>query len=161
MRVGIISDTHDRLDRTAAAVELLQSHGAEALIHCGDLTGPEVVDLCGPLPGHFVLGNNDDDTPALRRAIAAAGGHCLGWGGVVRLAGKRLAVTHGHLAKELRALTAQEPDYLLFGHSHVAADYREDGTRYINPGALHRAAQLSVAVLDLRRDELRFLFVPR
>jgi uncharacterized protein len=46
MRIGILSDTHDRLQWTARAVELLRAEGAEALFHCGDLTGPEVVALC-------------------------------------------------------------------------------------------------------------------
>lgn len=72
MLIGIVSDTHNHLERTVVAVELLRSEGAEALIHCGDLTGPEVVALCGKIPAYFVFGNNDDNLPALRKAIAAA-----------------------------------------------------------------------------------------
>ena len=65
MLLGILSDTHDRLDRTRAAVELLLAEGAEALIHCGDLTVPEIVPICAVLPCYFVFGNNDaDDIPA-------------------------------------------------------------------------------------------------
>ena len=162
MRIGILSDTHDHLKRTARAVALLHSEGAEALFHCGDVTGPEVVALCGVLPCHFVFGNNDCDTvPELERAIAEVKGICLGWGGEVTLAGKRIAMAHGHLTRDVRPLLAALPDYLLSGHSHHCADRRVGPTRRINPGALHRADRYTVALLDLESDALRFLEVPR
>ena len=40
VRLGILSDTHERLERAQRAIHLLQAQGAEALVHCGDLTGP-------------------------------------------------------------------------------------------------------------------------
>lgn len=57
MRIGILSDTHDRLARADRAVASLVAAGAEALIHCGDLTGPEIVHVCGRLPSYYVFGN--------------------------------------------------------------------------------------------------------
>jgi len=161
MRLGIISDTHDQLERTRQAVALLVEAGAEALIHCGDLLGPPIVEACSVLPAYFVFGNNEDDLPGLRRAMRAANAVCLEYAGQIELAGKRIAVTHGHLDKELRRLAETKPDYLLTGHSHVRHDYREGAARHINPGALHRAAEFSVAVLDLHTDELRFLPIER
>jgi uncharacterized protein len=161
MRVGIISDTHDKVRRTNSAVELLVAEGAEALIHCGDVTGPDVVHVCGVLPSTFVLGNNDwVDDPALRQAIDEVKGVFLGWGGEVTLAGKRLAVTHGHLTREVHRLAHTQPDYLLFGHSHQPSDRREGSTRWINPGALQRARNYTVALLELETDVLKFLTVP-
>jgi putative phosphoesterase len=162
MRIGIISDTHDRLERTQRAVQLLIDAGAVALIHCGDLTGPAIVEACGRLPGYFVFGNNDaDSVPALRQAIGAVDGVCLAWGGEIVLAEKRIAVAHGHFHRDTRALLSKEPDYYLYGHSHIPEDKRVGDTRWINPGALHRAAQFTVAVLDLNSNDLEFLPVPR
>jgi putative phosphoesterase len=161
MRVGIISDTHDQLERTRQAVALLRSAGAACLIHCGDYTTPAIIAACTLQPGYFVFGNNDaDNVPALRRAMEAIHGVCLEWAAEVTLAGKRIAVTHGHMHKDVRALLAAEPDYLLSGHSHVAADHREGKTRRINPGALYRAHEYTVALLDLPTDRLEFLSVP-
>jgi predicted phosphodiesterase len=51
------------------------------------------------------------------------------------------------------------PDYLLFGHSHEVADYREGPTRWINPGALHRAAEWTVGLLDLANDAYTVLTI--
>jgi putative phosphoesterase len=162
MRIGILSDTHNRLERTAEAVEMLRAERAEVLIHCGDLTGREVVIACGALPSYFVFGNNDaDNVPALREAIKEVNGTCLGWGGEVTLAGKRIAVTHGHMHTDVRRLLAARPDYLFSGHSHIASDAHVGPTRRINPGALYRASEFTVALLDLETDALRFLVVPR
>lgn len=157
MRIGILSDTHDHRKRTARAVERLRAEGAEALVHCGDLTGPEIVYECAGFPCYFVFGNNDYGEEALRFAMGAIGGTCLGWAGEIALGGKRIAVAHGDLAGEVRRLAAAGPDYLLYGHTHVPADRREGPTRWINPGALHRAAEHTVAILDLDADGLRFL----
>jgi putative phosphoesterase len=159
MRIGILSDTHDQVRRTSRAVRRLADEGAEALIHCGDLTGPDVVYECATLPAHFVFGNNDFDAAGLRRAMAAVGAVCLGWSGQIELAGKRIAVTHGDSSREVRRLAALGPDYLFFGHSHLAADDRDGPTRWVNPGALHRAPAWTVALLDLATDTLRMLTI--
>jgi putative phosphoesterase len=159
MRIGILSDTHDQVERTARAVRRLVDAGAECLIHCGDLTTPDVVYELAPLPSYLVFGNNDYDEAELRRAMALVGGVCLGRSGEIELAGKRVAVTHGDSLREVRKLVASKPDYLLYGHSHVPADERDGPTRWINPGALHRAAAWTVALLDLDTDALELLTI--
>lgn len=148
MRLGILSDTHDRVHRARAAVGRLVDAGAEALIHCGDITVPEVVYELAPRPSYFVFGNCDDDLDGLRQAIAAIGGVCLERGGLIELGGLRLAVTHGDSARELARLEAERPDYLFSGHTHQALDVRRGPTRFINPGALHRASRWTVVLLD-------------
>lgn len=161
MLLGIISDTHDQLARTVRAVNLLTEQGAEALIHCGDLVSVEILEACGVLPFWFVFGNNEDDFTGLRSTAAAVNATCLEFAGEVELGGKRIAVTHGHLSRDVRRLLAAKPDYLLSGHSHEAHHRMEDGVQRINPGAIYRAERYSVALLDLATDHLRYLDVPR
>jgi putative phosphoesterase len=161
MLLGILSDTHDQLDRTRRGVDLLREQGVSALVHCGDLTTPEVLEICAVLPCWFVLGNNDTAVERLRQTAAETGAVCLDWGGLLPLAGRQIGVTHGHRRGEWKRLLAAEPDYLLFGHTHRSGDNRVGPTRRINPGALHRAWNYSVAVLDVVRDEVRYLNVPR
>jgi predicted phosphodiesterase len=91
--------------------------------------------------------------------MKGAGATCLEWAGQLTLHDKRIAVLHGDRYRDYQRLLAQAPDYLFFGHTHVPQDERERGTRLINPGALHRAAEYTVALLDLATDELRFLEV--
>jgi hypothetical protein len=75
------------------------------------------------------------------------------------LAGKRIAVTHGHMSSDVRRLLAARPDYLLSGHSHIAGQRWEGSTHRVNPGALHEADAFTVALLDLAADRVRFLTV--
>jgi len=160
--LGILSDTHDRYARTALAIDMLRSAGAEALVHCGDFTSPEILELLAGGPSWFVFGNNDEwYEPALSRAADEVGAVSLGFGGLIELAGRTVAVTHGHVPSEDKRLMLLEPDYFLFGHSHDKLSERRGPTHFINPGAIHRASEFSVALLNLKTDELKFLEVPR
>ena len=160
MLLGILSDTHDQFARTHLAVELLREKGAEALIHCGDLSSPAIVTICAVLPCWFVFGNHDaDSVPSLQQVALESGAVCLGWSGEVNIDGRVIAVAHGHMSYDIRRALAARPHYLLSGHSHIASDSRVGLIRRINPGALCDAEQFTVALLDLATDELRFLTV--
>ena len=161
MLIGIISDTHDELIRTRNAVNLLRARGAEVIIHCGDIFGPEVIAECAILPLYFTFGNRDCDlVPALKEAARTHGATCLEWGGLFTIAQKRIAVVHGHLTMDLRPLLNTSPDYLCSGHSHIAGDWYEGPTRRVNPGALAEADEYSVALLDLETDTVQFFPIP-
>jgi putative phosphoesterase len=158
MRIGILSDTHDQVARTRLAVAMLREEGANAIVHCGDLIGAQIVAECSVLPLYFVFGNHDCDmVRILEQAAVDHGAHCLRWGREFTLSGKRIAVVHGHLTMDLRPLLDAQPHYLFSGHSHMARDWRDGLTRRINPGALFDATDFSVAILDLVTEELRFL----
>ncbi len=162
MKIGIVSDTHNHFDRTQAAMDIFRVHGVEAVFHCGDLATSEILVACSVLPCYFVFGNHDaDEVPYLTRTAQDVGATCLAWGGEVELAGRRIAMTHGHLRSDLQPLLAAQPEFLLTGHSHTPGDWMEGPTRRINPGALFRASKFTVATLDLRTDELQFLSIPR
>lgn len=158
MRLGILADTHNELARTRAAVQQLQENGAEVLIHCGDLASPPILAACAVLPCYFAFGNHDaDNVPDLQRTAAELGAHCLGWGGMVDLGGKRVGVVHGHMTMDLRRVLMERPDYLFFGHTHFASDHTDSRVRRINPGALHRADEYTVALLELESGEIKLL----
>ncbi len=157
MRIGVLSDTHDQVERTGLAVATLIDAGATTLIHCGDLTGPEVVHQCATLPCYYVFGNCDDDRESLRRAIIDTGGTCLERGGLISLGNHSLAVTHGDSEHEILRLAAFSPEYLLSGHTHQARDVQEGPTRRINPGALHRARVWTVALIDTASNHVSLL----
>jgi putative phosphoesterase len=160
MKIGILADTHNELLRTHIAVKQLRDAGAEVLIHCGDLATPDVLEVCAVLPCYFVFGNHDaDNVPYLRECAERCGAVCLGWGDVTELAGKRIGVVHGHLRSDLQRVLSAKPQYLLSGHAHFSVDCMEGALRRINPGALHRADEFTVALLDLETEELRFLTV--
>jgi putative phosphoesterase len=157
MLIGILSDTHDQVLRTKEAVATMVAHGAQALIHCGDITIAEVVYECSIQPAFFVFGNCDFDRTGLRLAIDRIGGTCLEQGGLISLGERRIAITHGHSDSEVRRLADLEPEYLFFGHSHRTTDVQKGPTRWINPGALQRANPWTIALLNLATNHLSVL----
>lgn len=162
MRIGVISDTHDHLRRTEVAIRCLKERGVEALIHCGDITGPPIVEACAVLTSYYAFGNHDADrVPELRDAISNTSGVCLNWGGIIELAGKRIAVAHGNLTADIDDLLKAKPDYLLRGHSHRKEDRMDGSIRRINPGALVEADVFTVAMIDLTADEVSFIDLPQ
>jgi hypothetical protein len=97
--------------------------------------------------------------PALQRAAAEFGPVCLGWGGVIEVGCRRVGVAHGHMTADVRRVLAERPELLLSGHSHIPSDAVFGGVRRINPGALHRADEFTVALLELASGELQVLRV--
>jgi hypothetical protein len=158
MKIGILSDSHDRAHAMALAVRTLTANGAEFLIHCGDVGSETILDCLAGIPSAFVWGNNDFDRRGLQRYAEDLGIKCLGNMGELELGGKRIVVLHGDDERTKQSLLAEQQfDYLLQGHTHIPADVRVGKTRCINPGALHRAKEKTVAILDTEKDVVMFL----
>lgn len=173
MILGLLSDTHGRVQRTAAALRLLRSLGAERIVHCGDVGGEDVLALLAGHAASFVWGNTD---PATRAEIEFARALGLTPPAAVPL---RLQfdeavclVCHGHereFEALLRAVHGADPAaaqaalrgarYVFYGHTHYAAESRVGEVRFINPGAIHRVATPTVATIDFAGDAVRWWVV--
>lgn len=168
MILGILSDTHGDHRRTATAIELLQQCGADAFVHCGDVGGDKVLDQFAGLRTWFVWGNTDTSQTTLAHYAEAIGvSPPRAIPTRIALGRRRVDVYHGHESQFARLIGLLEArkvaefqravsgiDYILHGHTHVAADTRIGELRIINPGALHRASPQTVATLDLATDAL-------
>jgi putative phosphoesterase len=160
MKIGIVSDTHDRHDNVRIAVAELKQRGIGTVLHCGDIEEPDTVSLFRGLTMHFVFGNCDMELDALRRAMAEIGAQCHEYFASLELGGKQIAVVHGNDKRHQTVLElCGHYDYLFHGHTHVADDRRSGRTRVINPGALHRAAPKTFVVLDLETGETESVVV--
>jgi putative phosphoesterase len=160
MKIGVLSDTHDRTEITAEAVRLLIERGAELLIHCGDIESPQIVQLLAARPSHFVFGNWDKDAASLSAAIHAIGGTLHTEFGYLALEGKHIAWVHGHVRGQRRELEQLDQfDYLFYGHSHIAESHHAGRTLVLNPGALFRARPKTCALVDLKTGEVESINV--
>lgn len=161
MRIGVVSDTHGRAAHARAAATLLAEHAVEAVLHCGDIGTIDVVRAFAAWPAHFVLGNTDDQSAALERAILAAGQSFHGRFGDLHLGNRRIALLHGDDAPRLKAaIASQQYDLVCYGHTHVAATRREGRTLVLNPGALHRAKTYTIAIVDLAELNATHIAIP-
>ncbi len=159
MLLGVLSDSHGDAATTARAIAMLEARGATRLIHCGDICGDAVLSEFTGHPIVFVWGNCDAPSAATRRLVKALG---LPWpeGPVeLEIAGRRIAVFHGHEPAFDAAVRDGQYHYVFHGHTHRFRDERVNGCRVINPGALHRAAVKTVALLNVDTDELAFIRV--
>lgn len=160
MVIGIISDTHDRADAMRQAVTLLRSRGAEYFIHCGDVGGQGVLDCLAGLPASLVWGNTDHDRVELSQYARSLDLSCHGAMANLEFGWRKIAVLHGDDPRLMqRLLQEQAFDYVMHGHTHVRRDERVGRTRIINPGALHRVREKTVALLNTSTDALEFLTV--
>jgi putative phosphoesterase len=158
MKIGVISDTHDRAEATTTALGLLFREGVELILHCGDIETPETVELFEDFPTHFVFGNWDRKQSELEQAIRRVGGTAHGEWGLLELAGKQVSWIHSHLRGHLRTLeTSGEFDFLFYGHSHEKEMHRTGMTLVLNPGAIFRASPKSCAVVDVESGEVKWL----
>ena len=124
---------------------------ADLVLHSGDLIDIDVIrDLERFAPLRAVQGNMDDlDVKAIlpERLALEIEGHkvCMahGRGTAIGLAGR----VHGWFGEE-------NPDVVIFGHSHIYLYTTMKGTTILNPGsAAGRSGQRSMAILTLEKGQ--------
>lgn len=143
MLIGVISDIHDHLPRLRLALERISAAGAEALICCGDLCSPFVVDelAAGFTAGtiHIVFGNNDGDHYRITGKAMASPDRRVevhGESATLALGGTRIFVHHFNDVGSLIA-AAGRFDLVCYGHNHESRNDRaEGGSLALNPGAI-------------------------
>jgi putative phosphoesterase len=161
MRIGVVSDTHDRHEAVAEAVRLLVEQQVELILHCGDIESPDTVRVFKGIPTHFVFGNWDKDKAKLAAVIKEIGGSFYESFGFLTLQEKRIAWVHSHERHQLRQLeNADYFDYVFYGHTHVREQHRTGRTLVANPGALFRANPKTCIVLDVTSGEIKPIIVP-
>ena len=161
---GLLSDSHGDAEITQRAVEVLLSNGAEVLIHLGDVGTVQVIDAMvvnNPKTGELVdvymtFGNTDYEFKPLSVYAHSLGIHVGHPMGKIGLGEGELAFLHGDSRGNLSQLIRENTKYICHGHTHTQIDVRQGGSRIVNPGALTRAIEFTVAILDTDNDELRF-----
>lgn len=159
--LGVLSDSHGRVEVTRRAVAALRDRGAGVLLHLGDIETEEVLDELVGYPARIVFGNCDWESDSLHRYAGHLGIEVDHPAGELTVRGRRVVYTHGHLEKHMDDALSSGADYLLHGHSHELRDERSGRTRIINPGALFRAKRYTAALLDPGRDRLEIIEIPR
>jgi len=168
MKICIVSDSHDRADALAQAVQDAKAQGATAVIHCGDLIGAQSLKpaIAVGLPVHLIHGNNAGDPIALHKLELASGGLLRYYGpdAQFELAGRRIFVVHYDNYGYAMACTG---DWALVccGHSHRAearkiVNVRGGETWLVNPGTvagLAAPATWALGDLETMSFELREL----
>jgi hypothetical protein len=163
MRLGILSDTHNDVGKTQAALAVFRAREVHRLVHCGDLTTPKMIELFEGWDSAFVYGNIDRDLAGLARAVARTDGpHHIGFLYEALLDGVRVGGCHGHDSRVLDVMTESgKYDLICHGHFHSQRDDMVGRTRVVSPGALGgpRSEPCSVCIVDLATSIAEFAHV--
>jgi putative phosphoesterase len=169
VRVAVLSDTHDNLQKLRAALSIAKERSVEGVIHLGDFTSPFTLkELAGSAQRIVaVLGNNDGDPLALQRAASASGVELQHWPHELELGGRRFLLVHGFgaaetLIKVVEALAGSGKwDAVLYGHTHRLDLRRVGGALVLNPGEVYGGltGRSTFAFIDTERMEAEIVEV--
>lgn len=149
MRIGLISDTHDRLDAMDAALEWFRGAGIDTLIHPGDVIAPFAAKRLAAFGGRLFItyGNNDGERAGLMGVLPQIQNGPL-W---VELEGRRILVHH--FIDWCAPADVAAADVVVTGHTHEAGVERVGGKLLVNPGECCGwvTGRRTIGVLDLER----------
>src|SRR5437867_13395648 len=127
MKIGVLSDTHGRLE--SRVLEIFR--GVKRILHAGDVGNDDVLtELSALAPVTAVLGNTDG-FPLSQR---------LRHFEVLNLAGVRVLIVHDLGRPESpsqevqRLIREHRPGLVVFGHTPAPYDRVVKGVRFFNPG---------------------------
>ncbi len=152
MKIGVISDTHGWLDPRVERI----FDGVEHILHAGDIGDPVIeIELKFIAPVTTVAGNVDIGLPFKTTEL-------------VTLAQKKFLVHHivnprALSEKVAEGIARQQPDAVVFGHTHKKLAEIVDGVLFFNPGYAGKpkfGAERSVAILHCDENGIRPEFIP-
>ena len=159
MYLGVISDTHSNILLAHQAMLVFREFEVERIIHCGDVGTVAVLSQFAGTPVDFVLGNCDWGEADYRTVLEPGRVTCHGQFGHVTLADIKIAFMHGHDQRRFdRETSSGQWDILCYGHTHESSLWMGcDQTIVLNPGALHRVATPTVAIVKLPERDVTLM----
>ncbi|HKO17143.1 MAG TPA: metallophosphoesterase [Gemmatimonadaceae bacterium] len=163
MRIGLISDTHDRVPAVAALLSHIVAGGAGMVLHAGDYCSPFVLrpfeEAQLSLAG--VYGKNDGDQEGLlTRAQSAFGTELFDSPHSFEIGGQRILLVHDIGDVQQRSIEAHA--IVVHGGTHRQEMKTRGDTLIVNPGEAcgWLFGLPSAAILDLSTKEVEFLTLP-
>lgn len=161
MLIGVISDTHDNIDRINQAIDVFNTKGVELVVHAGDITSPfALIPFNEKLRADYtgIFGNNDGDKVLLHKRSE---GRIHPQPHIFEAAGKKIVVIHEHFLVESLA-SSGDYDIVIYGHTHRARVEKKGNTLILNPGEAGHwlYGKATVAILDTERLDAEIITLP-
>ncbi len=172
MQLGVISDTHDNIEKTIEALDIFSEKLIFTVLHCGDWVTPETfLSIASEAQQrkirlYGVLGNNDikyiDEFYLINSALPAPvdlpkkGDDYL----TFRVKDREFGIYHGHNKNRLNEILQTHCFEALFvGHTHKPSEDFVKNTKVLNPGALSYSIPFkkrnneifTIGIYDLKR----------
>ena len=167
MIVGVMSDSHDNLEKVSKALKVFSGKEINLLIHLGDIISPfTLIRILEFFPKSIiVLGNNDGDKILLKELASKAGATIKNNIHEITIAQRKLLLIHGfgpkQLTKQLATALAKQGNYdaVLYGHTHEVDVRKINNTLLLNPGEVFGflSGKSTIALLDLNKMEVEII----
>jgi putative phosphoesterase len=146
MKIGILSDTHSKVKSAKKALDMMISHGAEFIIHAGDICEYETLELLKNCGKRYVAvyGNNDTHLAEYHNDY-----NLVQEPHYFKLADTTFKLMH------LPFYMTPDTEVVLFGHTHEFKSEFIEGTLFLNPGeSCARKKPLSeCAILEIKEKK--------
>ena len=160
MRIGVMSDTHDRVPAIHSLLERISARGVSIVMHAGDYCSPFSLS-----PFHEkgmallgVFGRNDGDRETLSAyAARGMGTEIYESPHSFEVGGKRILLVHD--LAEVSNRSIESHDFVIHGSSHLQVQKTAGKTLLVNPGEacgwIH--GKCTACILDLDTGEVENL----
>lgn len=166
MRVGIMSDSHDRVPAIAEFLKQMQEAGIGLVLHAGDFCAPFALDPFedAHMSMAGVFGKNDADLESLRtRAGRAIGLELFESPHSFDIGGKRILLAHD--LADIPERSIESHDIVVHGHLHKQEMKERGQTLIVNPGEscgwVNGVPTAAILDLDTRKLEWMTLSGPQ
>ncbi|MCD6454687.1 MAG: metallophosphoesterase [Candidatus Aminicenantes bacterium] len=161
MKIGLISDTHDRMEVIKWFALEFGRKGVEVILHAGDIIAPFAAKPFSPFKFIAVFGNNCGERLFLRDTIEKFGGEIRPGPIEIELGGKKFFLMHEPFA--LKAATKSgEYDFIIYGHTHELVKRREGRSWILNPGEAcgYLTGKATAMLINTEKEEIEILEYP-
>ena len=172
MKIGIISDTHDRLESVKRATEIFKDNKVEMIIHAGDWVSPFVLDYFDSamdgfkVPVKSIFGNNEKGEDRFENHSETLSNpiefHKDPF--EIEIDSKKILVSHGTDQEELqKMIDSQKYDVIFTGHTHKIRYEMIGKTLVLNPGSTSFVYEsriidkASVAIFDTKNNDVKII----
>jgi len=164
MKIGLVSDTHDRLPFIDKAVQKLNEEKVELVLHAGDYSAPFAAFRFKPLRARMigVFGNNDAEKELLRKNFESIGMQVRGKFAEVKVDNLKIALLHGEETDLLESLiNTSAYDVVMYGHTHQASVRKQKRTLIVNPGETcgYLTEKATIGFLDTETMEVELVSI--
>ena len=151
MKIGILSDTHKKENRSQKVISHLLDEGAKFFIHCGDIVKEEILQqlVATKKPYVAVYGNNDIHLHNVHNDY-----NLVQEPHYFKLAKTKFKLMH------LPFYMSPDTEIVLFGHTHEFECDFKNGTLFLNPGeaCARNNSRVECVLLDISAKEFNVTY---
>ncbi len=144
IKIGILSDSHTRLDYLKLVLKQMQEEGINYLLHAGDLCKQESLEMISSLniPYTCVFGNNDYGLIEFANVY-----NIKKEPSYFKIQNTTFKMMH------LPFYMTQDSDVVVYGHTHIFEHNFNGKTLFINPGEVYAREKPRIEFVILQIEE--------